>query len=69
MQVVLRSKQHYPYEYMDSFSRMKETTPPPKEAFNSSLNSKGLVFSSREDNFDEMEPEEMSDEDYEDFKK
>ena len=48
---------------------MKETTIPSKEAFNSSLNSKGLVFSSREDNFDEMEPEEMTDEDYEDFKK
>lgn len=66
-QKVLGSKQHYPYEYMDSFSKMKETTIPPKEAFNSSLNSKGLVF--REDNFDEMEPEKMTDEDYNDFKK
>ena len=68
-QKVLRGKQHYPYEYMDSFSRFKETTIPPKEAFNSSLNSKGLVFSSRNDNFDEMKPEEMSDKGYEDFKK
>ena len=68
-QKVLRSKQYYPYEYMDSFSRMKETIIPSKEAFNSSLNSKSLVFSSREDNFDEMEPEKMTDEDYEDFKK
>ena len=47
-QKVLRSKQHYPYEYMYSFSRMKETTMPSKEAFNSSLDSKGLVF--KEDN-------------------
>ena len=63
---------------MDSFSRFKETTVPPKEAFNSSLNSKGLVFSCRkdnldgmsdEDNLDEMKPEEMTDKDYEDFKK
>ena len=30
-QEVLRSKQHYPYEYMNSFSRFDETTPPPKE--------------------------------------
>ena len=66
-QEVLRSKQHYPYEYMDSFSRFKETSIPPKEAFNSSLNSKGLIFSSRGD--DEMQPEKMTDEDYEDFKK
>ena len=68
-QKVLRSKQHYPYEYMDSFSRFKETTMPPKEVFDSSLNSKGLVFSSREDNLDEMKPEEMTDKDYEDFRK
>ena len=68
-QIVLRSKQHYPYEYMDSFSRFKETTIPPKEAFNSLLNSKGLVFSSREDNFDEMKPEEITDKDYKDFKR
>ena len=63
-QEVLRSKQHYPYEYMDSFLKTKETVPPSKEAFDSSLNSKGIVFSSRKDNFDEMEPERMSDEDY-----
>ena len=68
-QKVLRSKQHYPYEYMDSFSRFKETTIPPKEAFNSSLNSKGIVFSSGKDNLDEMKPEEMSDKDYDDFRK
>ena len=68
-QKVLRSKQHYPYEYMDSFSRFKETTVPPKEVFNSSLNSKGLVFSSRKDNLSELKPEEMSDKDYEDFKR
>ena len=68
-QKVLRSKQHYPYEYMDSFSKFNETTIPSKEAFDSSLNSKGLVFSSREDNLDEMKPEEMTDKDYNDFKK
>ena len=27
-QIVLRSKQHYPYEYMNSFLRMKESTIP-----------------------------------------
>ena len=68
-QEVLRSKQHYPHEYMDSFLKMKETVPLSKEAFDSSLNSKGIVFSSRKDNFDEMEPKRMSDEDYKDFLK
>ena len=68
-QKVLRSKQHYPYEYMDSFLRFEETTVPLKEAFNSSLNLKGLVFSSRTDNLSELKPEEMSDKDYEDFKR
>ena len=68
-QKVLRSKQHYPYEYMDSFLRFEETTVPLKEAFNSSLNLKGLVFSSRTDNLSELKPEGMSDKDYEDFKR
>ena len=42
-QEVLRSKQHYPFEYMDTFSRFDETTPPPKKAFDSSLSSRGVV--------------------------
>ena len=53
---------------MDSFLKFRETTITPKEAFDSSLNSKGLVFSLRKDNPDEMKPEGMTDEDYEDFK-
>lgn len=65
-QEVLRSKQHYPYEYMDSFSRFDETTPPSKEAFDSSLNSRGVV-SEYPDNFDEMVPQKMTDDDYKDF--
>ena len=67
-QEVLRSKQHYPYEYMTSFSRMKETVPPPKEAFDSSLNLRGVV-SEFADSFDEMERQKMSDDDYRDFLK
>ena len=65
-QEVLRSKQHYPYEYMDSFSRFDERTPTPKEAFDSSLNSRGVV-SEYPDTFDEMEPQKMTDDDYKNF--
>lgn len=65
-QEVLRSKQHYPYEYMSSLSKMRETIPPPREAFDSSLNSRGVVSASI-DSFDEMVPERMSNEDCEDF--
>ena len=65
-QEVLRRRQHYPYEYMSSFLRMKETVPPPKEAFDSSLNSRGVV-SEFSDSFDEMEPQKMSDDDYKNF--
>ena len=68
-QEVLRRKEVYPYEYMDSFSKMKEpVTAVPKEAFNSFLNSKGVVFTS-EDDLSEMKPLEISDKDYEHFRK
>ena len=65
-QEVLRSKQYYLYKYMDSFSRFDERTPPPKEAFDSSLNSRGVV-SMYPDTFDEMEPRKMTDDEYKNF--
>ena len=37
---LLKRKGVFPYEYMDSFNRYKETKLPPKEAFYSSLNNK-----------------------------
>lgn len=67
-QEVLRRKEVYPYEYMDDFKKLKEAVPPLKEAFDSWLNSKGVVSTST-DNFNEMEPSKVSDEDYDHFLK
>ena len=39
---LLTRKGVYPYEYMDSFEKLKETKLPPKEAFYSRLNEKGI---------------------------
>ena len=64
-QELLRRKV-YPYDYMTDFSKLVETEPPPREAFNSWLNSAGAVSSTNE--FDEMEPVGISDEDYNHFK-
>ena len=62
-QELLRRKEVYPYEYMTDFSKFAETELPSKEdlEFNKRLNC-GAVFKSGK--FDEMEPEEISDEDY-----
>ena len=58
---LFRRKEVYPYEYMTDFSKFSETELPPKEEFSKWLNS-GAV--SKSGKFDEMEPEEISDEDY-----
>ena len=50
---------------MTDFSKLTETEPPPREAFNSWLNSAGAVSCTNE--FDEMEPVRIFDEDYEHF--
>lgn len=39
---LMTQKGVYPYEYIDSFNRFKETSLPPKEAFYSSLNQSGV---------------------------
>ena len=39
---LLTRKGVYPYEYMDSFEKLKETQLPPKEAFYSKLNDEGI---------------------------
>ena len=39
---LMRRKGVYPYEYMDSWERFEETKLPPKEAFYSKLNMKGI---------------------------
>ena len=39
---LILQKGHYPYEYMDSWSRFEETTLPPKEAFYSELKREGI---------------------------
>ena len=57
----------YPYDYMSDFAKLAETEPPPKEAFDSWLNSKGVVSSTNK--FNEMEPTKITDEDYEHFLK
>ena len=64
-QELLRRKEVYPYDYMSDFSKLKETVPPPKEAFDSYLNSTGSVSSTSD--FDEMKPTKVSDEDYDHF--
>ena len=61
-QELLRRKEVYPYNYMTNFSKSAETELPPKEAFNTCLDS-GTVSCS--DEFDEMKPKEIFDEDYE----
>ena len=65
-QELLRRKEVYPYDHMTDFSKFMETELPPKEAFNTWLDS-GAVSCSNE--FDEMRPKEISDEDYEHAKK
>ena len=64
-QELLRRKEVYPYDYMTDFSKLAETEPPPREAFNSWLKSAGAVSCTNE--FDEMKPVTISDEDYEHF--
>ena len=64
-QELLSRKEVYPYDYMTDFSKLAETKPPPKKAFNSWLNSAGAV--SCTNGFDEMEPVRISDEDYNHF--
>ena len=59
----MRRKEVYPYDYMTDFSKFAETELPPKEAFDSWLNSAGTVSCS--DEFDGMKPKEISNEDYE----
>ena len=66
-QELLRRKEVYPYDYMSDFSKLKETVPPPREAFDSYLNSTGSVSSASD--FDEMKPTKISDEDYDHFLK
>ena len=42
----MRRKGVYPYEYVDSWKKLEETALPPKEAFYSNLNMKGISDSS-----------------------
>ena len=39
---ILKQKGFYPYEYMDSIEKFKDTEPPPLEAFYSKLSGKGI---------------------------
>ena len=39
---VLKQKGFFPYDYLDSIEKLKETTPPPQEAFYSKLKCKGI---------------------------
>ena len=39
---LIRQKGFYPYEYMDTEEKLKETKPPPQEAFYSKLSGKGI---------------------------
>ena len=64
-QELMRRKEVYPYDYMSDFSKLADTEPPPREAFNSYLNSPGAVSCTNE--FDEMKPVEITDEDYNHF--
>ena len=64
-QELLRRKEVYPYDYMPDFSNLAETEPPPREVFNSWLNSAGAVSCTNE--FDEMKPVEITDQDYNHF--
>ena len=60
-QELFRRKEVYRYEYMTDFSKLAETELPPREEFSKWLNSGAVSKSGR---FDEMKPEEISDEDY-----
>ena len=62
-QKLLRRKEVYPYDYMTDVSKFAETELPPKEAFDSWLDSAGTVSCSNE--FGEMKPEKRTKEDYE----
>ena len=66
-QELLRRKEVYPYDYITDFSKLLEKEPPSREAFNSWLNSAGVVSSTSE--FGEMEPVKITDEDYDHFMK
>ena len=66
-QELMRRKEVYPYDYMSDFAKLTETEPPPREAFNSRLNSVGAVSSTGK--FNEMEPTKITDEDYDHFMK
>ena len=39
---ILKQKGFYPYEYMDTIEKFKDTNPPPQEAFYSKLSGKGI---------------------------
>ena len=39
---LLKQKGFFPYDYLDSIDKLKETTPPPQEAFYSKLKGKGI---------------------------
>ena len=39
---LLKQKGFYPYEYMDSIEKLKDTKPPPQQAFYSKLSGKGI---------------------------
>ena len=39
---ILKQKGFYPYEYMDSIEKFKDTEPPPQKTFNSKLSGKGI---------------------------
>ena len=39
---LLKQKGFFPYDYLDSIEKLKETTPPPQEAFYSKLKGKGI---------------------------
>ena len=54
-------KEVYPYEYMTDVSKFSETELPPKDSFNSNLNA-GVISNSSK--FDNIQPNEISDEDY-----
>ena len=54
-------KEVYPYEYMTDVSKFSKTELPPKDSFNSNLNA-GVISNSSK--FDNIQPNEISDEDY-----
>ena len=64
-QELMRRKEVYLYDYMSDFTKLTETEPPPREAFNSWLNSTEVVSCTNE--FHEMRPVKITDEDYDHF--